>query len=77
MAKLKKLELNVSDLQKYRETETILFAKCGITGNEIRLTFSGGIEIWNNGVKLHSQIQPYWIIEQFNKLQSEFDEQTY
>lgn len=69
--KLEKLKLDVSDLQKYRENETVLFARCGITGNEIRLNFYGGIEIWNNGVKLYSQIQPYWIIEQFNKLQDE------
>ena len=68
MAKLKALNLNVTELQKFRTEQTALFAKCGVTGKEIRLTFYGGIQVWQNGELIKEFIQPFLAVEFFNEL---------
>ena len=48
MDKLNRLQLEVKGLHEYRVNETILFARCGVTGREMHLTFYGGIQVRQN-----------------------------
>ena len=68
MSKLKELQLEVKDLHKHRVEETVLYASCGITGKELRLTFYGGIQVWMSGKLLREFIQESDAVSFFNAL---------
>jgi len=46
---LKPIQLDAAQLAHYIETESVLFAKCGATGMEFRITLSGGFVVLKNG----------------------------
>ena len=68
MSKLKELQLEVKDLHKHRVEETVLFARCGVTGKEMRLTFYGGIQVWKDGKLIREFVQEFQAVEFFNGL---------
>jgi len=47
--KLPNLEINYIDLYKAQQEGTLLFAKCGRTGKELRFTLLGTVRIYLNG----------------------------
>lgn len=66
MSKLKELQLEVKDLHKHRTEETILYARCGVTGKEMRLTFYGGIQVWKDDQLIREFVQEFAAVEFFN-----------
>jgi hypothetical protein len=64
----KKLLLEVKDLHKHRVEETVLFARCGATDKEMRLTFYGGIQVLQNGKIVREFVQEFQAVEFFNSL---------
>lgn len=66
IGKLKPLSVNVDDLIEFKNTEYVLYAKCGVTKKELRLNCNGGIELWHNNTKLLETMQPYTAVEAFN-----------
>lgn len=66
MSKLKELKLEVKDLHKHRVESTILYASCGVSKKEMRLTFYGVIQIWQNGKLLREFSDELQAIEFFN-----------
>ena len=66
MSKLKELQLELKDLHKHRTEETILYARCGVTGKEMRLTFYGGIQVWKDGQLIREFVQEFAAVEFFN-----------
>ncbi len=68
MNKLKGLQLDVKDLNKHRVEETVLYARCGVSGKELRLTFYGGIQVWQNRKLIREFIQEFQAVEFFNGL---------
>jgi len=65
MAKMKPVVLEVKDLSEYRMNETHLYARDG--NKDLRLSFSGGIQVWVDGIKVFEHIQPYEAIKFFNE----------
>ena len=68
---MKKLILDqkyLDALREFREKETILFTRCGKTGREIRITCFGSMQVWKNGELKYEGIQPWPVIEAFNRL---------
>lgn len=68
MSKLKELQIELKDLQKHRVEETVLFARCGVTGKEMRLTFYGTIQVWKDGKLIREFMQEFQAVEFFNDL---------
>ena len=68
MSKLKELQLEVKALHALRVKETVLFARCGVTGKEMRLTFYGGIQVWKDGKFIREFVQEFQAVEFFNGL---------
>lgn len=68
MSKLKELQIELKDLQKHRIEETVLFARCGVTGKEMRLTFYGTIQVWKDGKLIREFMQEFQAVEFFNDL---------
>ena len=64
--KLKELQLEVKDLHKHRVKETALYARCGVTGKEMRLTFYGGIQVWKDGKLVREFEQEIQAVKFFN-----------
>jgi hypothetical protein len=44
------------------------FARCGVSGKEIRLTFYGGIQVWKDGKLIREFVQEFQAVEFFNGL---------
>jgi len=68
MSKLTPLILDVKELHEYRVEQTHLYAKCGVSNKELRLTFYGGLQVWQNGKIVREFAQPYQAVEFFNNL---------
>ena len=68
MSKLKELQLNVKDLHSHRVNETVIYASCGVTAKELRLTFYGGIQVWMSGKLLREFVQESDAVSFFNAL---------
>ena len=68
MSKLKELQLELKDLHKHRVEETVLYAKCGVTGKEMRFTFYGGIQVLQNGKLIQEFVEEFKAVEFFNNL---------
>ncbi len=68
MSKLKQLQIDINDLSDFRTKETLLYARCGITGKELRITCQGGMQVWKDGKVVFEHIQPYPVVEFFNAL---------
>jgi len=66
MSKLEKLKLEVKDIHKYKNNETMRFAICPATEKEMRLTYYGGIQIWHNGKIFREFMQENQAVEYFN-----------
>ncbi len=66
-SKLKPLTINLKELNEFRDTETLLYARC-FTGKELRLTCHGGIQVCKDGKILYQSTQPYPAVEFFNSL---------
>ena len=66
MSKLKELKLEVKDLHNHRVESKILYARCGISGKQMCLTFYGGIQIWQNGKLLREFSDELQAVEFFN-----------
>ena len=65
---MENLKLEVISLHEYRVNESVRFAYCGKTNKEIRLTFYGGIQVWQDGKLIREFVQEFAAIEFFNNL---------
>jgi len=66
--KLQNLEINYIDLYKAQQEETLLFAKCGRTGKELRFTLLGTVRIYLNGKILAEFVDLSKAVEFFNNI---------
>jgi hypothetical protein len=68
MSKIKPLELNLEELNKYRSENQIRYAYCDVTKKELKLDFYGGIHVYKDKVLIGSYIQEYVAVEVFNNI---------
>lgn len=63
---MKRLELNVDELNEFRSNESLLYAKDST--REMRITCYGSIQIFHKGVLVSETIQPFKAVEYFNNI---------
>jgi len=63
---IEQFPIDINELIDYKNTQTHLYAKQG--KKELRLTFNGSFEVWNDRVKLFETIQPFSAKEYFEKI---------
>lgn len=63
---IEQFPIDINELLDYKNTQTHLYAKQG--KKELRLTFNGSFEIWNDRVKLFETMQAFSAKEYFDEL---------
>ena len=63
---IEKLKINVVELSKFRSSQMMLYARCGVTGRDLYINLMGSYELWIDGSKVFTTNDTYEAVQAFN-----------